>query len=369
VISCILPTHNRPDRIARSLTALGALPALGPSSAPAAEVIVVDNASDPPCRVPPRLPNGLAVRAIRLPSNEAAASRNIAARRASSPWLVMLDDDSYPTDAGFLDVLADAPADVAAVGADITLPEGRRESGGLPEVFVGCGVAIRRRPFLDAGGYDPAFHYYAEEYDLCARLLQQGWRVVHDRRFRVRHEKTDAGRDMNVILQRLVRNNGWIIQRYAPDPPPDRRAELLQETIVRYGRIAELESADAGYLEGLGELFATIDQQPRRPLAPELFDRFTGLAHVRESLARWAPIAAGARVAVVDEGKNAWAVHRALSELQIEVVSEPRADVLVIGTLSPGPMMDAWERRCGSARQVLAPWTPAGECATTKQAS
>ena len=66
----------------------------------------------------------------------------------------------------------------------------------------------------------------------------------------------------------------------------------------------------------------------------------------------------GAAVGVVDEGKNAWVVRQVLDELGLRVVEdETRADVLVIGTLSPGPMMDAWERRRGEGRPVLRPWS------------
>ena len=157
------------------------------------------------------------------------------------------------------------------------------------------------------------------------------------------------------------RAHGWIVERYAPQGPSDPRERLLLETIVRYGRIAERESAIAGYLAGLKELWATLDEQPRRPLSPELFDRFTGLGHARKALGEAADVMEGATVAIVDEGKNAWVVRHALRELSVKPVdNEDDADVLVIGTLSPGPMMDAWERRREGDRPVIAPWRPRG---------
>ena len=205
------------------------------------------------------------------------------------------------------------------------------------------------------GGYDPAFHFYAEEYDLAARLIVAGHVIVHDGGFRVRHSKVTAGRDMDLILRRLVRNNGWIARRYAP------RDELfgqLIEVIDRYGAIARRENAVNGYLKGLGDLIATIDEQPRRPMTPAHFDRFTGLAHVRRALgASTLLTAGGTRVAIVEAGKNAWVVRRVVSELGCEIVSDERdAEALVIGTLSPGPMLDACDRRRGSAQPVIAPW-------------
>src|SRR5688572_407217 len=154
MISYVLPTRDRPEVLARTLAALGAL--AGHEAAGGAEVIVVDNASREPATGPARLANGLPVRVIRREVNEGAASRNVGAAESSprSEWVVMLDDDSHPIDTGFIHRLRTAGPEVGAVSADIVLPHtGRRESGGLPEVFIGCGVAVRRGLFLSLGGY------------------------------------------------------------------------------------------------------------------------------------------------------------------------------------------------------------------------
>ena len=349
MISYLLPTRNRPRVLEATLAALGGLP----DHAGRAEVILVDNASEPPVRAPARLSNGVPVKVVRRETNSGAAARNRGARAARGAWLVMLDDDSHPQDTGHLRVIEEAPKDVAAIGAEITLPDGSREAGGLPEVFVGCGAAVRRRAFLDAGGYDPGFGFYAEEYDLCAKLLLAGWRVEHDGRFRVLHRKVAEGRDMDVILHNLVRNNGWVMQRYAP---PLRRPQALSEAVARYGRIAIKEQATRGYAEGVAELLRTRLQQRCSPMSDELFDRFIGLSHAREALRLHPELGPGVRAAVVDEGKNASVVLQVLHELGVTVVTdEAAADVHVIGTLSPGPMLDAFERRaCG----VICPWRP-----------
>ncbi len=354
MISYILPTRNRPDRLAETLAALGRLSGDDHAAVGGAAVIVVDNASDPPVDPPRKLSNGLPVETIRLRANEGAAARNRAARRAAGEWLVMLDDDSFPLDTAFLEVLAGLPGDVAALGADITLPNGRREDGGLPEVFVGCGAAVRRRAFLDAGGFDPAFHFYAEEYDLCAKLILAGWRVMHDLRFRVLHRKVAEGRDRDQILRCLVRNNGWVMQRYAPR---HRRREEIAEVLMRYARIALREHAAAGYAAGVKEFFETCARQPSREMSEELFDRFTGLAQARAALGSCDEIGPGVRAALVDEGKNAHVVRRALCEMGAQLVDDDRrADVLVIGTLSPGPLLDADGGGGRDARPVLEPW-------------
>lgn len=281
-LSFVLPTRNRHARLLATLDALGACP---PPNA-GAEVVIVDNDSDRPVRAPRTLANGLSVAVITRPCNEGAAARNAGVRAASSPWIVMLDDDSHPDTGTHLDALARSlaarDADTAAVMGDIHLPAlARRESGGLPEVFVGCGVAIRRDAFLRAGGYDHRFHYYAEEYDLAARFILAGARVEFDPAFRVQHHKADQGRDMNVILARLVRNTAWVTQRYAPEG--ERRADL-RRIRARYRAIARAERAQAGFLEGLRDLRRSIAFQRRTPMPAPLWDRFVGLSHAREAL-------------------------------------------------------------------------------------
>lgn len=338
-ISLIIPTRDRPDELSRTLRAIGALDLQG---APV-DVIVVDNASRQVPTPPARLRNGAPVRLILRRENEAAASRNAAARASEADWLLMLDDDSAPTGAGFLDAASEAHMDVGAISAEITLSRGGREAGGLPEVFIGCGALIRRDLFLDLGGYDAAFHFYAEEYDLSARMIRAGFRITRDARFTVEHRKVTAGRNMDLILRRLVRNNAWVEQRYAPDAL---RAGAIEHLIERYQAIAAKEGATAGFEHGLRELRETIGAQPRTPLSEAEYDRFTGLAHAREHLATALAACDARAAAIVAPGKNVELVCRAVCEQCVSIAeSERAADVLIVGTLSPGPMLDARDAR------------------------
>lgn len=366
MLTYIIPTHDRPDELARTLAAIGALDHQAVQAALGAiEVIVADNASRHPATAPPRLKNGIPVRVIYRPRNEGAAARNAAAHAARGPmndpdhWLLMLDDDSHPIDTGFYEPLRDAGPDVAAVAAEIFLErEGARESGGLPEVFVGCGVAVRRDAFLRAGGYDASFGYYAEEYDLAARFLLEGLCVSNDRRFRVRHMKSALGRDMNQIVRALVRNNACVAQRYAP---ADLSEPEIERTIDRYRLIAKKEHAMHGFDQGMLDLYAVIGVQPRRPMSVELWNRFTGCAAAMGHLRRERERLGFSRAAIIERGKNDHLIEAVLESLGVEVVPEERAapgDALIIGTLSPGPMLDALDRRAAaSSLPVLAPWS------------
>lgn len=362
MISYVLPTRNRAECLARTLGALGSLPIHD------AEVIVVDNAGSPGASAASTLANGLPARVIRRTTNEGAAGRNAgaAASDSASDWIVMLDDDSHPMDVRFIEALREQPTDVVSVCAEIVLPArgpGRamRESGGLPEVPIGCGVAYRREAYLsamvpgmcDVCGYDPRFGFYAEEYDLAARLMLAGGRIVLDRRFAVMHEKTPAGRSMDTILRRLVRNNTWVMQRYAPRAA---RSAEVRRTIARYARIAWKERATLGYAAGCIEILGTLTNQPHIEMAAATWDRFTGKCACRRALLRAWSERRFATAAIVAPGKNEHVVRETLAEMGVGIVDrEDRADALVIGTLSPGPALDAYELLQDDAR-VIAPW-------------
>jgi len=357
VITYVIPTRDRPSVLAETLSRLAALPHHD------AEVLLIDNASASAVRVGPGLANGLRVKVVRSEVNLCAAARNLAIEHASprSQWLVMLDDDSSPLDAGLVQVLRNVPEDVGVVAAEIFLPSDasgnvRRESGGLPEVFIGCGAAIRTTLFATLGGYDHSFDYYAEEYDLSARIMLAGSRIVLDRGFRVEHRKVSTGRDMNRILGNLVRNNAWVAARYAPDAV---RSEQIREHVCRYGKIARKESALRGYVRGIYELGVSLADQPRRPMTMAMWDRFTGLAAARHSLrTAWTHDRFGS-ASIVLSGKNVRQVEESLREMGVELEEDPEhADVVVIGTLSPGPMLDGWAEasRRWPARRVIMPW-------------
>jgi GT2 family glycosyltransferase len=363
LISYVLPTRDRPERLKATLQALASLG--DHREVGGAEVVVVDNASRERLILPPVLASGVPIKYLLRARNEGAAARNVGVQASdpASEWVVMLDDDSYPDDTGFVASLLNQPLDVGAVSADIWLPTRRgqraqREQGGLPEVFIGCGVAVRRGLFFELGGYDAGFNYYVEEYDLAARLMLAGCRVAFDPGFSVTHAKDSRGRDMNVILGRLVRNNGWVAQRYAPD---EHRLNELREVRRRYRRIAAKEHALAGFGRGLAELRRTLRAQPRTPMPREVWERFTGLAAARAALQAAYAARPFSTACLVDEGKNAWVVGEALHELGVKVTGEnDNAEAMVIGTMSPGPMLDAYERRLEGRRiggpRVLMPW-------------
>jgi len=367
MIAYVIPTRDRHEELSRTLRSLASLGEAAHEPIGGARVIVLDNASAEPADAG-ALGGALPATVERLGSNEGAAARNrgveIAAAQGSE-WVVMLDDDSSPIDAGFIDEALSAPADVAAIGADIVLPSGKRESGGLPEVFVGCGAAVRTDAFLRAGGYDAGFGYYAEEYDLCAKLIAAGHRIAHSVRFRVEHRKAETGRKFAFILEKLVENNAKVIQRYTPD------AHLrwyLRHTLERYERIAAKEGVADAFRRAADRLDGALGGERRAPLSGRHWERFTGLAAAEETMRRVRGEGLD-RAAVAARGKHDWCVEEAASRGGVALVEpEPRAltaegkhpMAAVIGTLSPGPMLDAAAACAGEWSRVVMPWRPEG---------
>jgi len=108
-----------------------------------------------------------------------------------------------------------------------------------------------------------------------------------------------------------------------------------------------------GFEAGLAELEETIGAQRRTPMDDAMWDRFTGLAAAREAIGVRLPRGTET-VQIIAEGKNAHVVRRAIRDLGVTVV-ESGGQVRVIGTMSPGPMIDALEH-AGSGSPVVAPW-------------
>ena len=348
-LSLIIPTRNRPAVHADTLERIGQH-RFG-AFHQGCELILIDNDSDEAVDPPTRLSNGIPVRYIRLDHNMNTAARNVGAEHASGEWLLMLDDDSAPESGCNWDLLIDAPDDLGAIGGEIVLPTGNRESGGLPEVIVGCGCVIRRSCFVGLGGYDASFGYYAEEYDLCAKMIAHRYRVEHNRSLKFLHRKSTLGRDFNEILYRLVRNNAWVMQRYAPD---DRLQVELDHIMDRYRAIAIKEDAMRGFERACDELELTLVDQVRSPMDQVAWDRFTGRAAVRDTLGGIFQNRAGAVSFVgTPHAKGLEIIASELNRLGCSIV-EDGDGVRVVGSLSPGPMLDLAEQY----PDAILPWNP-----------
>lgn len=361
--SVVIPTRDRPDVLAETLSRLAGLPD-GPF-----ETIVVDNGSMSAHDSLKRAFSG--IRWIELGANLSACARNVGAMSARSDILLMLDDDSWPA-AGTIDRIVsefEARPTLGAIACRVRLADApdRHDAGGVPGTFFNCGAAIRRDAFLEAGGFPIDYDYYVEEYALSCELWRRGWLVESMGAALVWHRRTEVNRDVNRMLRYLVRNNVRLWNTYAPE---SRRSMAIDNDVERYHRIAIKAHALAGFETGLAqaECEKSTASRRRRTLSEAQFDSLLGLKHVRQMLreradkrrirrvAIWgrgkgcefiieAAKSAGIRVAYVYDpllaDQRSPAAWRGLPIHDAEHATDIDADGLLVGTLSPGVAEDA----------------------------
>lgn len=89
----------------------------------------------------------------------------------------------------------------------------------------GAVLAVRRRAFLDVGGFDEAFFFYSEEADLCAQVKSANWKIVFYPAAKVVHVRgaSSAAVDRS---DRFIRNlvEGQSLLAAKTLPPWQRRA-------------------------------------------------------------------------------------------------------------------------------------------------
>ncbi|WP_412069232.1 glycosyltransferase [Rubrivirga sp. IMCC43871] len=190
-VSIIVPTYDRPARLAACLAALARQEPPGGGL----EVIVVDDGSPSPAAVVAApFERQLNLRLLRQPNAGPAAARNAGAAWAAGALLVFTDDDCQP-EPGWARTLADAHAlapDHLLGGRTLNaLPDNAfssasqllidylyeyfgPESGRVPLV-ASNNLALPADAFRALGGFDETFPLAAgEDRDLCARWHEAG---------------------------------------------------------------------------------------------------------------------------------------------------------------------------------------------------
>ena len=145
---------------------------------------------------------------VRLDRNHGVAGgRNRGSALGRGRVIVALDNDAEFQDSGTLARAVAALEEdrlLAAIGFRIVVDADGSDdlsSWGYPSsllpragdsfdavTFVGAGHAIRRRAWLDAGGYDDVLFFCWEEYDFCLRAIDRGWRVRYRGDIVIRHK-------------------------------------------------------------------------------------------------------------------------------------------------------------------------------------
>ena len=235
-LTVVVATRDRRESLLRTLDRLSDLPERPP-------VIVVDNASSDGTAqaVRSRHPRVCLVEAGR---NLGAVARTVGARAAATPYVAFADDDSWwgpgalPRAARHLDahprvglvaarVVVGAEARLDPVCASMaSSPLGTRPGMPGPSVvgFVACGSVLRRKAFLDVGGFSPVLFFLGEEALLAQDLLAAGWGVVYAPDVVARHGPDDAHHRGD---RRRLRVRNELLTTWLPRPWP----VVVRETV------------------------------------------------------------------------------------------------------------------------------------------
>lgn len=205
-----IASKDRPDVLEATLRKLHDF---GLSACP---LILCDDGSSPPLH-PPALTLFPHHRVLRheVPQGQATA-RNRIAEHCTTPYLLQLDDDSWPIEGSMEDLLSWAAGrnDWLAIALPFMEPaRGRPFPHGIPrdhalavQSFVGCSALIDVRRFRELGGYAPWIQAMGEEEDLSLRALARGWDILTIDRLRLFHGVSDVGRDLRRLTERSFRN-------------------------------------------------------------------------------------------------------------------------------------------------------------------
>ncbi len=237
MISIIVVSYNVAARLRRCLT----------SVADAAEIVVVDNASEDGSvqMVQREFPH---VRLLARPTNEGFSTAvNRGARHSSQPLLLVLNPDTELSplllnqmeetmaarddvwamgfrqvdDAGRFQLSFGPPPSLALelvrrtvqrrldAGGDLLGPLlSRIFSRPMPMPWVsGAALLVRRSAFSAVGGFDERFFLYFEDIDFCLRLWRAGGKVLYDPSLVIRHSRGASADTARGLAQRAYRES------------------------------------------------------------------------------------------------------------------------------------------------------------------
>ncbi len=247
---------------------------------------------------------------------------NLAAREARGEWLFFLNPDAVAAN-DCLERLLEAVngPDVAVVGAQVLLPDGRINAGenpiniagiswsggyGRPREYgpardtaavSGAALLVRREAFLDIGGLCPFFFLYVDDTDLAWRMRLGGRRVrycpeavvVHDYEF-------DKGAHKWFYLER---NRTWALLGNLES----RTLALLAPVLLATEAAILVRSVREGWLREKLQAWAAVLAQPRALLRWRRVVQATRLVPDGRVLALFV---GGVATDLLDDDRPAW---------------------------------------------------------------
>jgi len=213
-VSVVMMTRDRREQALHALARLRALPERPP-------IIVVDNGSTDGTAdaVRGRFPE---VTVLQPGSNLGAVARTVGVRAAETPYVAFSDDDSWWAAGALTRAVEhfDSAPRLSLLAARLLVgPEERLDpvcaemagsplpvSSDLPGPsvlgFLACAAVVRRRAFLQVGGFHPLIFFVGEETVLAQDLASAGWGLSYvDDVVAHHHPQEGANREQRQLVQ------------------------------------------------------------------------------------------------------------------------------------------------------------------------
>jgi GT2 family glycosyltransferase len=235
-VTVIVPTKDAPEHLGRCLESI-----FRRSTYPSFGVVLVDNhTTDPAARsLFEQYPVDV------LPFDEPfnfSRVNNLGVERADGDLVVFLNNDTEVRTPEWLEVLVSLaePGDVGAVGPLLLYPNGTVQHAGVVlglrgtadhimrgfpsdadgyagslscsrevSAVTGACMLVRRRLFLEAGGFDEHFATHYQDVDLCLRLRRDGRRILFTPRSVLRHHENATRGSYYDHLDRALLLDAW----------------------------------------------------------------------------------------------------------------------------------------------------------------
>ena len=268
-VGVVIATRDRCASLAVALQRLEALPEKPP-------IVLVDNASrdatrEMVARCHPR------VKVIALSHNAGARARTFGVMHLDTPYIALCDDDSWWAPGSLsraAQLFCEHPT-LGLIAARILVgddgrvdptckqmaasPLARDPSLPGPSVlgFIACGAVVRRRAYIEAGGFDARFGVGGEEELLALDMATAGWALCYVDDV-VSHHDPPSRADTTRRLRTTTRNELWTTWLRRPAPA------ALQHT----ARVLLRAGPDRGGALGVAEALRGLPWalRNRRPL-------------------------------------------------------------------------------------------------------
>ncbi len=220
--SIMIATHNRCSELEKTMQELQRL-----TPAPAEILVCLDACTDgSEAMLKAKFPDVITIK-NRQPLGS-IGSRNRLLRAANSPFVLSLDDDSYPVESDFLSFALKEFMQYPRL-AILVFPQRSEEfPDSLVEKDFGAsqfqgsysssGAMLRRHTYLQQQGYPSFFFHAYEEPDYALQCFAAGWQVKFCPLRTIRHRYTSIGRNEIRIHHRHARNELLSVVMRCPLP-------------------------------------------------------------------------------------------------------------------------------------------------------